>query len=152
MLDKETKKEVVDEILLHYGVKGMKWKEDRKKKQVKEKMNGLFEKTESKEDEAYRDLNKRIKLLGLQNHTNKTINKKIQKKQWERQGLIEREYSKSKEVRKKTNNPLDKIVEKLDKDKNSYGDFISKKRRNQLTGTKKTKIADVIKKLKSKKK
>lgn len=137
MLDQETKKEVVEDILLHYGVRGMKWKKEKKK--------------EDKIDEAYRDLNKRVKLLQLQNHTKKSIDKKIQKKQWEKQGLMEREYSKSKEVRKKTNNPLDKIVEKLDKDKNSYGDFISKKRRNQLTGTKKKKIADVIKKLKSKK-
>lgn len=137
MLDQEIKKEVVEDILLHYGVRGMKWKKEKKK--------------EDKIDEAYRDLNKRVKLLQLQNHTKKSIDKKIQKKQWEKQGLMEREYSKSKEVRKKTNNPLDKIVEKLDKDKNSYGDFISKKRRNQLTGTKKKKIADVIKKLKSKK-
>lgn len=137
MLDQETKKEVVEDILLHYGVRGMKWKKEKKK--------------EDKIDEAYRDLNKRVKLLQLQNHTKKTIDKKIQKKQWEKQGLIEREYSKSKEVRKKTSGVMDKIVDKLDKDRNSYGDFISKKRRNQLTGTKKKKIADVIKKLKSKK-
>lgn len=137
MLDQETKKEVVEDILLHYGVRGMKWKKEKKK--------------EDKIDEAYRDLNKRAKLLQLQNHTKKTIDKKIQKKQWEKQGLIEREYSKSKEVRKKTSGVMDKIVDKLDKDRNSYGDFISKKRRNQLTGTKKKKIADVIKKLKSKK-
>lgn len=129
MLDQETKKEVVEDILLHYGVEGMKWK--------KEKMNGLFKKTEDKEDAAYRDLNKRAKLLILQDHTKKSIDKKIQKKQWEKQGLMEREYSKSKEVRKKTNSTLDKLVDKLDKDRNSYGDFISKKRRNQLTGTKK---------------
>ena len=151
MLDQETKKEVVEEILLHYGVKGMKWKEEKKKEEVKEKMNGLFKKTEDKEDAAYRDLNKRAKLLILQDHTKKTIDKKIQKKQWEKQGLIEREYSKSKEVRKKTNSTLDKLVDKLDKDRNSYDDFISKKRRNQLTGTKKKKITDVVKKLKSKK-
>ena len=125
MLDQETKKEVVEEILLHYGVKGMKWKKEKKK--------------EDKIGEAYRDLNKRVKLLQLQNHTKKTIDKKIQKKQWEKQGLIEREYSKSKEVRKKTDGVLDKLVDKLDKDRNSYGDFISKKRRNQLTGTKKLK-------------
>lgn len=137
MLDQETKKEVVEDILLHYGVRGMKWKKEKKK--------------EDKIDEAYRDLNKRVKLLQLQNHTKKSIDKKIQKKQWEKQGLIEREYSKSKEVRKKTDGVMDKIVGKLDKDRNSYGDFISKKRRNQLTGTKKKKIADVIKKLKSKK-
>ena len=152
MLDQETKKEVVEDILLHYGVRGMKWKKEKKKEEeVKEKMNGLFKKTEDKEDAAYRDLNKRAKLLILQDHTKKTIDKKIQKKQWEKQGLIEREYSKSKEVRKKTDGVMDKIVGKLDKDRNSYGDFISKKRRNQLTGTKKKKIADVIKKLKSKK-
>ena len=151
MLDQETKKEVVEEILLHYGVQGMKWKEEKKKEEVKEKMNGLFKKTEDKEDVAYRDLNKRAKLLILQDHTKKAIDKKIQKKQWEKQGLMEREYSKSKEVRKKTNSTLDKLVDKLDKDRNSYGDFISKKRRNQLTGTKKKKITDVIKKLKSKK-
>lgn len=149
MLDQETKKEVVEDILLHYGVKGMKWK--KKKEEVKEKMNGLFKKTEDKEDAAYRDLNKRAKLLILQDHTKKAIDKKIQKKQWEKQGLMEREYSKSKEVRKKTNSILDKLVDKLDKDRNSYGDFISKKRRNQLTGTKKKKITDVMKKLKSKK-
>jgi len=137
MLDQETKKEVVEDILLHYGVRGMKWKKEKKK--------------EDKIDEAYRDLNKRVKLLQLQNHTKKTIDKKIQKKQWEEQGLIEREYSKSKEVRKKTDGVLDKLVDKLDKDRNSYGDFIYKKRRNQLTGTKKQKIADVVKKLKSKK-
>ena len=125
MLDQETKKEVVEEILLHYGVKGMKWKKEKKK--------------EDKIGEAYRDLNKRVKLLQLQNHTKKTIDKKIQKKQWEQQGLIEREYSKSKEVRKKTDGLLDKLVDKLDKDRNSYGDFIYKKRRNQLTGTKKLK-------------
>ena len=125
MLDQETKKEVVEDILLHYGVRGMKWKKEKKK--------------EDKIDEAYRDLNKRVKLLQLQNHTKKTIDKKIQKKQWEQQGLIEREYSKSKEVRKKTNSLLDKVVDKLDKDRNSYGDFISKKRRNELTGTKKLK-------------
>ena len=151
MLDQETKKEVVEDILLHYGVKGMKWKKEKKKEEVKEKMNGLFKKTEDKEDAAYRDLNKRAKLLILQDHTKKAIDKKIQKKQWEKQGLMEREYSKSKEVRKKTNSTLDKLVDKLDKDRNSYGDFISKKRRNQLTGTKKKKITDVIKKLKSKK-
>ena len=151
MLDQETKKEVVEEILLHYGVQRMKWKEEKKKEEVKEKMNGLFKKTEDKEDVAYRDLNKRAKLLILQDHTKKAIDKKIQKKQWEKQGLMEREYSKSKEVRKKTNSTLDKLVDKLDKDRNSYGDFISKKRRNQLTGTKKKKITDVIKKLKSKK-
>lgn len=146
---KKQKKEVVEDILLHYGVRGMKWKKE--KEDVKEKLNELFKKTEDKGDAAYRDLNKRVKLLQLQNHTKKTIDKKIQKKQWEKQGLIEREYSKSKEVRKKTDNVMDKIVGKLDKDRNSYGDFISKKRRNQLTGTKKKKIADVIKKLKSKK-
>lgn len=125
MLDQETKKEVVEDILLHYGVRGMKWKKEKKK--------------EDKIDEAYRDLNKRVKLLQLQNHTKKTIDKKIQKKQWEQQGLIEREYSKSKEVRKKTDGLLDKLVDKLDKDRNSYGDFIYKKRRNELTGTKKLK-------------
>ena len=134
MLDQETKKEVVEDILLHYGVKGMEWKKEKKK-----------------EDAAYRDLNKRAKLLILQDHTKKAIDKKIQKKQWEKQGLMEREYSKSKEVRKKTNSTLDKLVDKLDKDRNSYGDFISKKRRNQLTGTKKKKISDVVEKLKSKK-
>ena len=125
MLDQETKKEVVEDILLHYGVRGMKWKKEKKKEDVI--------------DEAYRDLNKRVKLLQLQNHTKKTIDKKVQKKQWEQQGLIEREYSKSKEVRKKTDGLLDKLVDKLDKDRNSYGDFISKKRRNELTGTKKLK-------------
>ena len=47
MLDQETKKEVVEDILLHYGVRGMKWKKEKKKEEVKEKMNSLFDKTDA---------------------------------------------------------------------------------------------------------
>ena len=37
MLDQETKQEVVEDILLHYGVRGMKWKKEKKKEEVRRK-------------------------------------------------------------------------------------------------------------------
>ena len=116
MLDQETKKEVVEDILLHYGVKGMKWKEEKKKEEVKEKMNGLFDKTDANQ-------HRKNKLNVLKRKVEVDVEDKTRsnraRKQNEQIGEYVKTLSKKQEVRRKEqkewdNRPITKkVIDKL---------------------------------------
>ena len=112
MLDQETKKEVVEDILLHYGVRGMKWKEEKKKEEVKEKMNGLFDKTDANQ-------HRKNKLNVLKRKVEVDVEDKTRsnraRKQNEQIGEYVKTLSKKQEVRRKEqkewdNRPITKKV------------------------------------------
>ena len=116
MLDQETKKEVVEDILLHYGVRGMKWKKEKKKEEVKEKMNGLFDKTDAHQ-------HRKNKLTVLKRKVETDIEDKTRsnraRKQNEQIGEYVKTLSKKQEVRRKEqkewdNRPITKkVIDKL---------------------------------------
>ena len=120
MLDQETKKEVVEDILLHYGVKGMKWKKEKKKEEVKDKMNKLFDKTntktevENEKDRKYRRLQRKVEY----DVENKERSNRERKQNTE-VALYVRNLSKKLEVRRKEKEEwkkrqiTKKIVDKL---------------------------------------
>ena len=112
MLDQETKKEVVEDILLHYGVRGMKWKKEKKKEEVKEKMNGLFDKTDANQ-------HRKNKLTVLKRKVETDVEDKTRsnraRKQNEQIGEYVKTLSKKQEVRSKEqkewdNRPITKKV------------------------------------------
>lgn len=116
MLDQETKKEVVEDILLHYGVRGMKWKKEKKKEEVKKKMNGLFDKTDANQL-------RKNKLNVLKRKVEVDVEDKTRsnraRKQNEQIGEYVKTLSKKQEVRRKEqkewdNRPITKkIIDKL---------------------------------------
>lgn len=116
MLDQETKKEVVEDILLHYGVRGMKWKKEKKKEEVKEKMNGLFDKTDANQ-------HRKNKLNVLKRKVEVDVEDKTRsnraRKQNEQIGEYVKTLSKKQEVRRKEqkewdNRPITKkVIDKL---------------------------------------
>ena len=116
MIDQETKKEVVEDILLHYGVRGMKWKNEKKKEEVKEKMNGLYDKTDVNQ-------HRKNKLNVLKRKVEIDIEDKTRsdraRKQNEQIGEYVKTLSKKEEIRRKEqkeweNRPITKkIIDKL---------------------------------------
>ena len=116
MLDQETKKEVVEDILLHYGVKGMKWKEEKKKEEVKEKMDSLFDKTDANQ-------HRKNKLNVLKRKVEVDVEDKTRsnraRKQNEQIGEYVKTLSKKQEIRRKEqkdwdNRPITKkVIDKL---------------------------------------
>ena len=114
MLDQETKKEVVEDILLHYGVQGMKWKKEKKKEEVKEKMNSLFNKTDANQHRK----NKLNVLKRKVDVEDKTRSNRA-RKQNEQIGEYVKTLSKKQEIRRKEqkdwdNRPITKkVIDKL---------------------------------------
>ena len=116
MLDQETKKEVVEDILLHYGVQGMKWKKEKKKEEVKEKMNSLFNKTDANQ-------HRKNKLNVLKRKVEVDVEDKTRsnraRKQNEQIGEYVKTLSKKQEIRRKEqkdwdNRPITKkVIDKL---------------------------------------
>ena len=116
MLDQETKKEVVEDILLHYGVQGMKWKKEKKKEEVKEKMNSLFDKTDANQ-------HRKNKLNVLKRKVEVDVEDKTRsnraRKQNEQIGEYVKTLSKKQEIRRKEqkdwdNRPITKkVIDKL---------------------------------------
>ena len=110
------KKEVVEDILLHYGVRGMKWKKEKKKEEVKEKMNGLFDKTDANQ-------HRKNKLNVLKRKVEVDVEDKTRsnraRKQNEQIGEYVKTLSKKQEVRRKEqkewdNRPITKkVIDKL---------------------------------------